>query len=694
MSASPGYSAPSAVKHWIRFSLFVVLAYLCIAMFNTPAPAGTGLDPSWKVALTQAAVHHLVFGRAIIFTYGPLGFLFAGAAMPPLTLAISFFRIANILAFFAIIAWRLCSEERPAAQVALVLGAGIAGISLSSLSPDSITLFSFLAYVTSQRFSFAWDRRLAALTLGLLTAFAIITTFTLFIDIAGCSFIVFAVALFDKSRERQCDAQALAIYSFTTSICGQLLFLAFLVPANVPIAVGTIAAAALGAWVLGHRPWPITSRFKSQLIVLVALLIAFGTPFIDTPFRIYIYTSLQVALGYSSAMVIEGPLAQTLIAVAELVALVIVSLTAKNRLSMAVSLAICYVLWASFKHGFVRQDGHVLIFFAAAAFVSALLTVSSAGRQMMVRAALMSALSITVLATQLPPVFGVDFFEQLEPKTTFGNFASAIKALGDAGASASASDAALQADKLPASLTAMIGSATTAVLPWEQSLIFANGLNWKPAPVLQSYSAYTQTLDHIDRDWFRREGAKVILFSYTDIDGRYLFADQPSTYHYVMCHYAFAGYAPFDGDAQGMLLTRKGGSRCQPLGQEAEESYAWNDVVPVPQIKGAQFILANIHIDDNILGRVAQFAFRAPVVTMDVAYSDGTAATFRIEPETSGDGILLNPLPRNSGDAAEFLKTGTGPTVESVRFHSTGEALMKPTLHVRFMRGLFTRLVP
>lgn len=49
---------------------------------------GTGIDFSWQVVLAFAAQHGLVFGRDVVFTYGPLGFLSVPLIVsPPLTAA-------------------------------------------------------------------------------------------------------------------------------------------------------------------------------------------------------------------------------------------------------------------------------------------------------------------------------------------------------------------------------------------------------------------------------------------------------------------------------------------------------------------------------------------------------------------------------------------------------------------------------
>ena len=56
-----------------KLLLFSVILYLIPKnIWNSP---GTGLDPSWELSINLALKHHLVWGKDIIFTYGPLGYL-------------------------------------------------------------------------------------------------------------------------------------------------------------------------------------------------------------------------------------------------------------------------------------------------------------------------------------------------------------------------------------------------------------------------------------------------------------------------------------------------------------------------------------------------------------------------------------------------------------------------------------------
>ncbi|MBE9259370.1 hypothetical protein, partial [Dolichospermum sp. LEGE 00246] len=57
----------------------ILFIYVFIASLPLPSPIQMGLDPSWSYAISQANQKQLIFGKEIIFTYGPLGYLITGA---------------------------------------------------------------------------------------------------------------------------------------------------------------------------------------------------------------------------------------------------------------------------------------------------------------------------------------------------------------------------------------------------------------------------------------------------------------------------------------------------------------------------------------------------------------------------------------------------------------------------------------
>jgi hypothetical protein len=42
-----------------------------------PAMPDIGIDPSWAAVLNHAFTHHWQFGKDLVFTFGPFGFLYA-----------------------------------------------------------------------------------------------------------------------------------------------------------------------------------------------------------------------------------------------------------------------------------------------------------------------------------------------------------------------------------------------------------------------------------------------------------------------------------------------------------------------------------------------------------------------------------------------------------------------------------------
>lgn len=75
----PQKSAVTRGESSLAGSLLIILITaiaalaLCLSIIpiNASMP-GAGLDESWPYALNEAVAHHLVFGRDVLFTFGPL----------------------------------------------------------------------------------------------------------------------------------------------------------------------------------------------------------------------------------------------------------------------------------------------------------------------------------------------------------------------------------------------------------------------------------------------------------------------------------------------------------------------------------------------------------------------------------------------------------------------------------------------
>ena len=61
---------PSLMPAWLRQSLGWSALYLVLVadVFNFPLMPGSGLDPSWRMALGYLFEHGMQFGRDVVFT--------------------------------------------------------------------------------------------------------------------------------------------------------------------------------------------------------------------------------------------------------------------------------------------------------------------------------------------------------------------------------------------------------------------------------------------------------------------------------------------------------------------------------------------------------------------------------------------------------------------------------------------------
>jgi hypothetical protein len=91
----------------IVFSLKVIsfglpVLYCILAFLPIPTPLKPNLDQSWQYAISRAAEERLIFGKDIIFTYGPLGYLLAGSPLEQNVFVITVFRLAIYLGILVI----------------------------------------------------------------------------------------------------------------------------------------------------------------------------------------------------------------------------------------------------------------------------------------------------------------------------------------------------------------------------------------------------------------------------------------------------------------------------------------------------------------------------------------------------------------------------------------------------------------
>ena len=592
----------------VFFGAFVAIAW-GLYLLRAPAPGGPGLDQSWRVGLTLATKEHLTFGRDVVFTFGPLGYVLQ--AIPDRTLAVSTLLWTLFLVAVAVAGvWTALRARATGLHKVMFIVAMFALGTIESL--DYVAFVGVLALLV--RVGRAPRAALpVGIVVGVVATFGLLSKYTLGIDVIAAGAAVWIVLALRKPRRRR-----LAVI-------------------RAALAAATIVIVGIG-WTFRFAPATVGA---------------------------YLSSAAEISSGYSSAMALPGPRIE--IAAALLVGAAIIAvgiLAARERKPELLALA-CVALFLPWKHGFVRQDGHVIAYFACAAVLAALLGLVVRRPSAVRFAGLTAAAALFMFAwstyREIPNALAL--FEDLGRISRGAQWLSAPIETARAGEEATA--VALRADAVPTA-DALRRSGSVDAMPVELSIILANRLPWTPLPVFQGYSAYTPALDELNRRALVDHGAAKIVYRYEAIDGRYPFSEMPATITEFACRYrSEAASVKTAGGMDYVQVRRAGACAAETPAGRSPARLGEPIAVPTPQAAGT-FVRAYADLRLTPFGRLAVFLWRSPAVFLDVAWADNSTRRFRVVPATLGDGMIVSPIPHDQEETALFFAARDGVRVRSI----------------------------
>jgi glycosyltransferase involved in cell wall biosynthesis len=602
------YRRPLAAAVSALLGLFVFLTVYMPVCGADPV----GVDAGWSHGLSYAYTHHWRAGVDYIFTYGPLGFLTTLSYDP----AVHTMRLAwevAIAVLVSIVAVRAVRAVRPwPARVAFV--------------------FALTVLCPFVRNGMMQDAKYYFLTTGL------------------------TVGLLSAARPSRWHAAAVL------SLFGVLALTKF---------TFLILTAGLGAIILIHIA--MSRGWRSAAMVAAVALSAFalawtvwaGQAIGDLP--TFLRNGLTLAGGYGAAMHLPGPRSELIAALMGVAALILAALmrtpASSGRLARLLpTVAVAWIAFLLFKASFVRHEPLRLTSFFWTVTSVALIVWPRVDRARLALAP--AALAAAIGLYGIIPASAERWSAPADWVRHVGGTARYLSHRPQRDAwLARMSDDARNRAALPA-VVAAVGDRSIDMVTQEPGLLLANGLNWTPRPVFQSYSAHAPELQRLNRDLFRSASAPdFVLFRGDTLDGRLPTQDDGPAVLELLRR-----YAPRLTERGFLLLERRAEPSLDVVGENLllDREVRFDEPIDLAALgPGAKAI--SFQIDNSLLGHIRDILYQPPTVFLRVTLTDGETRQYRLTPNMVRDPVLIDPLPLSADDYAELFPGRLRPNVAAVK---------------------------
>lgn len=639
-----GPVAENRLRLWVS-AVLALFTLLALCPVRTPKNAGS-IDPSWGVAINYAHTHGLTFGKDVAFTYGPLGYL---SVPKPFGTNLAQGIALQLIAWATlgvVLAWLVLRKRIPLMNWCILAVCAPAGAQLFHASPTDGPDY-FLEFL----------------------AILLVAT---------------------------CSSGSIVFYAGAVTIAAILL----LIKMSAGVAVfGLIVVFALAVTFTDHVrvKWPYwIGIIAVPAILAITFLLFCGS---SQALVTYLRSGIEISSGYSAAVSVVGPYTPLYAALIMLLgfALLAAALYLKRDNVLPAAVAILAPLFLEFKHSFVRQDGHVEIFFKLAPLaLGALLLFVDLKPKRLFSGYSGYVLVAAVALIAMPWLFAesgsyyYQYFDWEPSDSPFSNVEN-VGALMDFPAFERQARASQDQDfsatgHLPPELLSRVGDHSIAIYPVKMVYAAMNPIRFTPFPVIQAYSAYTPYLDGWDAEFLDNpRRPDFVLFEWHPIDGRHPLLDCPQT--------ALALYRNYEFDsAYGTILLLHARSKPLPSGMQLVERTTMTlgkmlDDTKMAMGQPLHFATRNpisvrVFLDYTLQGRLADLFFRVPPVYA-ILSGPQKKAYWRIPPRVISGGIPLSLIPLDLEDTRKLFETGrTEANFDTIAISGPGAASFSPTARV------------
>jgi len=577
---------------WMLFIFF----WLVLLRFPDRMPS-IDLDVSWASALSYFTARRRQFGSEVIFTFGPLGYLYTDVYAGYLFES----KVVFELLIKAIFAGLLVNVIQRSSKVLGVLI--ICAILLYSPRSMDYLFFFAITYglvLVSQMEKALWPAVAAAIVLGFFS----------------------------------------------------LIKFSFLIPA----VIGLLTLSA--NWGFAQKWRAISISLLSYLATLVSAWIIAGQDL--SSLAPYLQTGFYTSLSYTSAMFIEAYLAIEAVGMAALliVGVIVVAANLYSRMTLSHvinTLLLGQGLFFSWKFGFVRADAfHIPHYFLYCQLLIATTWDISRPTGLSKRA----FFNLTVLG-YFATYLGLAMTHELHANLA-ANWERAIDnaaVLFNMPAYRMMLEGQLTATKALYPLPVVkkyIGAHTVDVFGYEQGMALLNDLNYHPRPAFQSYAAHHPLLLRANETFYQSDIApQFVLFKLQSTDDRIPAADDSLALEAI-----FSNYKPIISEQDYVLWEKNESTRRRPPSRLIKSGTApFGESVAVPGANRRDWLA--VEWDYSWLGKIVELVYKPSEVRIEITTDTGEIVDYRLIRPLAATAFSVNPLLRNTNDASDFVQGKT-----------------------------------
>jgi hypothetical protein len=570
----------------IARAMLIITAILVFVPLN-PVMPGTDLDASFKFGINRAIEQNLVFGKDIVFTYGPYASIYTRLYDPATDHIIMFASLFLGLAT-AIVVYKLAQSRSIIWHLLFT-----AFLASGTFLPDPPILFLYPLLIT---------------------------------------LFIYQLTIDKKIKDR---------LSFKSKILYILLFLPFglifLIKGSSLVHLGAVTfLSAVLFWRRNMKKMAISICVSPLLSILFFLKIA-GQPV--TGLWYYLKNISPIISGYTEAMAVHGEKRETILFLVTASVITLFCYRLKkagtdSRLFLLLTTGL--LLFTAFKAGFVRHDGHAIVGATTVFLIGFLLYTVIEHRYLPIILGLSAITWLYISYNYMgPSVFNM--FRPVPAIYTESLDGLMIRISNKGILQQRYHDRLNEIRKDQGKVQTLKG--TTDFYFYELTYLLASENTWSPRPVIQSYQAYTKELAEMNEAHLTGTNApNNIILRLQTIDNRYPSLDDGLSWPTIINN-----YSPVNNENGFLYLSQKKPKNISP---KKTEIYTLTgnigSEVMVPDT--TQMLFAQLDIEKTMLGGLFITMYQPDPVDMYVTLVDGTELKYRLIPRMAQSGFIISPL--------------------------------------------------